>query len=271
MRQFEFPYNFDENLLNILSLFDPEGKTINCIYLPPYIKDYQTILRTGEQAYFLDNMTRDEYEKHIFFINTLFPKKIQILLQKKDLLLSEDKIKYYISLGVQNFCVASIEQAKLIKNINPKINVVGSISMQITKKEIIQNFSTYKLYFDAFVLPFSASRKLNTLKYYPRQFKYILLVNASCHINCKGAHHWNFDYKNDQGINCPGKLGDIPWDKACKIRPMDLGLFDPYIDIYKLQDRGWPTEMILRDYILYTSDYNDYPNISYTNKIYSEE
>ena len=48
MRQFEFPYNFDKNLIKILKCLDPEGKTINCIYMPPFIKDYNTILRNPE-------------------------------------------------------------------------------------------------------------------------------------------------------------------------------------------------------------------------------
>jgi hypothetical protein len=48
MRSFEFPYNFDKNLLFGLKIFDPEGLTINCIYMPPYLKDYKTILRNGE-------------------------------------------------------------------------------------------------------------------------------------------------------------------------------------------------------------------------------
>jgi hypothetical protein len=39
MRQFEFPYNFDKKLLYILQTFT-SGNDINCIYLPPYLKDY---------------------------------------------------------------------------------------------------------------------------------------------------------------------------------------------------------------------------------------
>ena len=50
---------------------------------------------------------------------------------------------------------------------------------------------------------------------------------------------------------------------------MDLGLFDLYISVYKLQDRGWPTSHILNDYILYNSDYSIYPNIIYDESIYN--
>ena len=49
---------------------------------------------------------------------------------------------------------------------------------------------------------------------------------------------------------------------------MDLHLFDPYTFAYKLQDRGWPTNMIIRDLILYTTDYSYYPDIIYNEKLY---
>ena len=179
MIQFEFPYNFDKKLLYILQTFTT-GDDINCIYLPPYLKDYQTILRTAEQADQLDRMSRQEYEEHLNFINSLFPNKIQILLQKADILLNAELVKYYISLGVKNFCVASIEQAKIIKQIDSTINIVGSIAMQITQEKIKNNLQEFSLYFDSFVLPFSASRKLLELKKFPRNFNYILLINSLC-------------------------------------------------------------------------------------------
>lgn len=275
-RQFEFPYNFDKKLIETLSIFDPEGKTINCIYMPPYIKDYQTILRNPDQAKFLDNLSRYEYEEHIHFINSLYPNKIQILLQRKDSILNEDKIKYYINLGITNFCVANIDQAKIIKKINNNIHIVGSIAMQINKEKIIENLEEYKLYFDSFVLPFYANRHLEEIKKMPKNFHYILLVNSYCNFKCNGKAHWNFDYKSEYtaSVKCPGLLGhnlkknEITWEQSCLIRPMDLAFFDPYISVYKLQDRGWPTEDILRNYILYTSDYFIYPNIKYDQEIY---
>ena len=270
MRQFEFPYNFDKKLLYILQTFT-SGNDINCIYLPPYLKDYQTILRTAEQAEQLDKMSRQEYEDHLNFINSLFPNKIQILLQKTNIFLNAELVKYYINLGVKNFCVASIEQAKIIKQIDSTINIVGSIAMQITQEKIINNLQEFSLYFDSFVLPFSASRQLSELKKLPKNFNYILLINSLCSIKCNGKNHWNFDYKEDKEIFCPGKLGEIPWNESAKIRPMDLGFFDPYISVYKIQDRGWPTEDILRDYVLYTSEYDNLPGIIYNTNYYTSK
>lgn len=65
-REFEIPYNFDISLINMLKILDSSKNSfINCIYLPPYIHDYQTILRNPQQANLILNMTRKEYERHI--------------------------------------------------------------------------------------------------------------------------------------------------------------------------------------------------------------
>lgn len=273
MREFEFPYNFDKQLIDILYLLDPQGKTINCIYLPPFLKDYQTILRSGEQAQFLNNLSRKEYEEHINYINKLYPGKIQLLLQKDNIYLNTEQIKYYSNLGITKFCVGSLKQAKLIRSICPNSNIIGSISLNINRKKILAEYSEFKKYFDGFVLPFIFSRNLNEIKNLPNDFYYILLINSYCNISCTGKQHWNFDYKINKPIACPGILNNslesISWDKSARIRPMDLAFFDPYITIYKLQDRGWPTAEIVRDYILYTTDYDIYPNIIYTEELYN--
>lgn len=276
MRKFEFPYNFDKKIIDFLKCLDPKGVTIDCIYLPPYLKDYNTILRTAEQANFLNKLSRDEYENHLFYINKNFPNKIQLLLQKEDKILSSDLIQYYMSLGISKFCVATIEQAKIIKQINSQAIVVGSISMQISKEKILNNFFEYNKFFNGFVLTFKDTKRLDYLKSLPQNFYYILLINAYCNIKCSGKQHWNHSYKNsDSEIKCPGILSFdnslITWEQSARIRPMDLGFFDPYISIYKLQDRGWPTDQIIRDYILYTSNYSIYPNIFYDKNLYNME
>lgn len=270
-QKFEIPYNFDINLIQTLKIFDPIGETIDCIYIPPYQKDYITILRSGEQAEYLDNLSRDEYEYHISIINKLYPNKLQLLLQKESIIMPEDQIKYYLSLGFKNFCVASVEQAKIIKNINSNIKIVGSIAMNINLNKIIKNNSIYKEYFDYFVLPFNFCKDIEQIKKMPKNYKYILLINAYCNTSCNGIHHWFSNYKNEE-IKCPGILhkNNLKWKENTRIRPMDLAIFEPYISVFKIQDRGWPTQEILRDYILYTSDYSIYPEINYTERIYQK-
>ena len=182
----------------------------------------------------------------------------------------KETIEYYIKLGFNNFCVGSVEQAQIIKNINNEIIVVGSISMRLTLKEINNN-TEYEDLFDYIVLHFPFCRNLSEIKQLTNKYKYILLINAYCHVDCDGSHHWNRLYMGEKSY-CPGRLGGtfLKWSQGTRIRPMDLELFNPYISVFKLQDRGWPTADILRDYILYTTNYNIYPEINYTEKIYNK-
>lgn len=269
MRQFEIPYNFDINLINCMQIFDPEGITIACIYIPPFLEDYQTILRGPESAHNLNIMSRFEYEEHIKLINKVYPGKMQLLLQKQDKIMSAELIKYYINLGFNNFCVGTKEQADIIKKLYNNAIIVGSISMKVTLQDLENN--NYDN-FDYFVLHFPFCKNFDQIKKLPKKYKYILLINAYCNINCDGTHHWNIQYKGEENF-CPGLLhsNNLKWSQTTRIRPMDLDLFDPYISIYKLQDRGWPTESIIRDYILYTSDYSIYPNITYNERIYQQK
>lgn len=270
---FEFPYNFDKKLIEILNtLGGSENNTIHCIYLPPLLKDYPSILRTGEQANLLDQMTEKEYIAHIQYIQSFFPDKIQLLLQKTDFILDKEKIKWYHNLGISKFCVGTIEQAKIIKEINPKAEIIGSINMHISKNELENNKELEK-YFMGFVLDFSFGRKLNIIKTLPNKYKYIILVNSYCNNKCDGTHHWMYNYKiTDKKMHCPGILQNkAQWENSVLIRPMDLKLWYPYISIFKLQDRGWPTADIIKDYILYTTNYNLYPEINYNINIYNEK
>ena len=53
---------------------------------------------------------------------------------------------------------------------------------------------------------------------------------------------------------------------------MDLKYFDPYIAIYKIQDRSWTTDEIIKDIILYTKvDYSLWPGIEYDEDMYDTD
>ena len=242
---------------------------INCIYLPPYIHDYQTILRNPQQANLILNMTRKEYERHIQFINSVFPGKIQLLLQNPKKIMNTEEISYYNKLGINNFCSSSSQQSEIIRNTVSNSNIVGSISMKISKDHL-EKHPEYNDLFDSFVLHFPYSRSINEIKQLPTSFKYLLLINSYCNIHCKGDHHWFSEFKKEDNIPCPGiMINSKDWLNSALIRPMDLKLFDPYIQVYKLQDRGWPTSDIIRDFILYTSNYSIYPNITIDEKLYN--
>lgn len=238
---------------------------IDCIYMPPFFPDYASIIRTKPDEDIVPKLTYEEYIDHVNYVHQNFPNKMQLLLQRVDgVLMPSYLIKKYIGLGFRNFCVGTLEQAKIIKDIDPNIRIVGSIAMHITPEKIKKNYTEYKKYFDAFVLDFSYTKNFVRVKILPKGFEYMLLANSRCNASCDGDHHW-WEKENKY---CPGILGDINFYLSCLIRPMDLYLFDPYISVFKIQDRGWPTSSILREVVLYSTDYNYYPMIQYDASIY---
>lgn len=270
--EFEIPYNFDTQLIDLLDILCNNKQEINCIYLPPFLSHYQTILRSGEQAEFLSQINLSDYEFHIKKINDHFSGKIQLLLQNENLILEKNILDIYINkYHITKFCIASIEQGKIIKSLLPEAEITGSISMNINQNKIENNFILYKQIFNKFVLPFSFCRNYDAIQKLPKDFQYILLINAYCSKKCSGKEHWFSNYTLEENIYCPGIMGNyngIKWKNGTRIRPMDLNLFKPYISVFKIQDRGWPTQDIIRDYILYSTDYSIYPNIEYKKEIY---
>ena len=83
------------------------------------------------------------------------------------------------------------------------------------------------------MLDFKYNKNIQLIKTLPQGFNYILLINALCHKDCKGDHHW---FLNDytKKTYCPDGLHQNRsfYDNTL-IRPMDLKYFDPYIKIYK--------------------------------------
>lgn len=263
MRKFEIPYNFDKNLINGLQILNTPNESIECIYTSPYYYDYKAIIRNPNEKDWLD-MTKTEYANHIIFINDLYPNKVQLLLQNTENkpIMNLNQLKFYFDLGINNFCVGSIRQAQLIKEFKPDAKIICSITAHTNK----DNVKSRSELFDAFVLDFSFCRDIDKIQNLPDEYKYILLVNSQCHHKCDGTHHWEFRYNNI--FYCPGKYPQISYEDSCILRPMDLPLFDNKIYAYKLQDRGWPTHIILRDMVLYTTNFSMYPGINSNQDIY---
>ena len=256
MLKFELPYNFDKQLILGYKLLGIEPNQIDCIYMPPFIDDYQTILRTPEKDTYAQ-LTYKEYFEHVDYVEQQYPGNLQLLLQqiKPEKNMSAALIKKYINLGFKNFCVGNIEQAKIIKTIDPTIKIVGSIAMHTTYEKIISNLEEYKNYFDSFVLDFSFNKNILKIKQLPKDFEYMLLANSRCNTTCEGDRHW---WGDGESHKCPGIYPNIHYNNSCMIRPTDLHIFQPYIKVFKLQDRGWPTTSILQSVAMYCCDINFY-------------
>lgn len=253
MRQFEIPYNFDKNLVTILSLLNTAADNIYCFYCPAFKEDYTPVYREKVSSQIIELQTRKTYEQHVQYINEKFPNKIQLLLQRADLLMPEEKIQYYTTLGINKFCVSSLDQARLIKQINPSAEIVLSILARFEEKDIISHLD-YKEYFNGIVLWFPFNRDLNRIKQLPKDFFYILIVNGECSILCDGIHHWSSKDPTGESIICTRDKNPKSFKTQITMRPQDLLLFDDYIKIYKLQDRSWPTYKIIQDFMIYNKD-----------------
>ena len=266
--QFQLPYNFDTKLIDGFELLGGTADILDCIYLPPFHEDYIPILRThpNDKTLSFDWL---QYVGHIDFLNKHFPNKTELLLQRIDgVLMPPNIIRKYITIGFTKFCVGTIEQAKIIKNIDSNLKIIGSIAMHMTVDELNNNKKKYQDLFDAFVLDFSFNKNISNIKKLPKDFEYIILCNSLCSVYCDGDRHWWT--KDIYSMTCPGLYPTIKFENSCLIRPMDLQFFTPYIKIFKLQDRGWDTNTILRDFVLYSSDYKNYPNIEYDEFLYEK-
>lgn len=266
--QFQLPYNFDTKLIDGFELLGGTADILDCIYLPPFHEDYVPILRThpNDKTLSFDWL---QYVGHIDFLNKHFPNKTELLLQRIDgVLMPPNIIRKYITIGFTKFCVGTIEQAKIIKDIDSNLKIIGSIAMHMTVDELNNNKKKYQNLFDAFVLDFSFNKSISNIKKLPKDFEYIILCNSLCSIYCDGDRHWWT--KDIYSMTCPGLYPAIKFENSCLIRPMDLQFFTPYIKIFKLQDRGWDTNTILRDFVLYSSDYKNYPNIEYDEFLYEK-
>lgn len=265
---FEIPYNFDKQLIDFLCIY--KSINIHCIYCAPFRAHYKSAKYYYENIPLNTPRNLHEYEDHIFYINKYFPNKLMLLLQQNDILLSEELLNYYISLGFTKFCVGSIEQANMIRQKSKDYEIIGSITTKINNQKLLQNnYSS----FNGFVLWFPFNRDIEAIKQLPKNFYYILLVNCGCSRLCDGTQHWLAITKSQEDQarnNCPKKKNNSFKDNII-IPNCDLQFFEPYIKYYKLQGREFNTTQIIDDIVRY-NHYNfcnipiirDYdPNIIY--------
>lgn len=271
MKPLEIPYNFDKNLIFILYQIDPTGEKYNCIYLPPFKYDYvgakHNYVHTNNNSINKNfPQTREEYISHIQHINIYFKNKLMLLLQQQNCYMPAHLINWYYNLGFKTFCVGSIKQAIIIRQLYPDVTIIGSITMKVTINDLQKE--EYNI-FDGFVLFFPYNRNFDLIQKLPSKYKYILLVNCNCDVICQGTHHWFANNTEEQKsfMHCPHCYRPEEWENIILIRPMDLKLFDPYISFYKLQGREYATTDLLRDVYLYTTDWeNKFPSNRFNDK-----
>ncbi len=268
MKPFEIPYNFDKTLIDFLNIYNIN---IHSIYLPPFQNHYITTRHFYRNLKATFPTTLVDYEEHIKFIikNNYSP---MLLLQRRDKILPSTLIQYYINIGINKFCVGSIEQAKIIKEISQEIEIIGSITMQINKEKILNN--NYND-FTGFVLFFPFNRDIQKIKELPRQFTYTLLVNSGCNIFCDGLTHWSVNsIPEEQNImaKCPRRK-DATFKHNIYIPNIDIPYFEPYINYIKLQGREYSTQQLINEIVYYNYDnlnkFNSFKRTYNPNEIYN--
>lgn len=278
MKPLEIPYNFDKNLIDILKILDSTINNIYCIYVQPFPEDYTAcksnyIHNAGHGIVDMtkrNKLSRLDYESHINYINMNFPNKLMLLLQQNSGLIKN--LNYYYNLGFRKFCVGSIEQAKVIKNKYYDVEIVGSITMKLSLNDFL-NSDELKDYFDNFILFFPFNRDLASIKKLPSDFNYTMLVNCACNIYCDGTTHWFADRKLSlHGVpTCPQNNNELNIiENSIVISPVDLIIFEPYINYFKLQGREYNTYEIIRDYILYSYDFSNKIFLKNSNLFYQQ-
>lgn len=261
MTTFELPYNFDDKLIDFLEIYNENPDfydSIYCIFMPPWGHHYNSVPRSYSISKKMFDMTLEEYINHIKYVNRTFSEKKQLLLQRPNELMDKELLEFYINeLGFTKFCVGSIAQAKMIKDINPNFDVIGSILMLTNKQKIEENFDEYKKYFSGFVLGFNYTKDIDAIMELPLDFNYILMCNTGCDVRCTGKDHWALDLFDERlkEYRCPyASTKSLRF--ASLIRPMDLYLFYPYITIFKITGRAFPTWKIIQNIVQYTSKYS---------------
>ena len=222
-RKFEIPYNFSkETILKLL----PYKNIIETVYVPAFKEHcHSTRFEFG-----LDPSSLEEYLDHLEFLqNQGLP--VSILLQE-DKLLDRSIIEFYLDRHIDSFIVRNDNTAKLIKNINPNIETIASITKLLTVEEInILDLSMY----DKIVLDFRLN-DLEIVSKLPIKYKYILMPNTVCSKNANPKMcrlHWDCGDKLKCNLKCYNP--DNP--NLATISPQDLHKFDKYICTYKLQGR----------------------------------
>lgn len=270
-KQLEVPYNFDKSLISWMKTFDAKGERYHCIYTAPFWEDYISAKYFyshesvgGLNVNVNNKRTREDYISHIENVQRNFPGKAMLLLQRNDELMNEKLLReFYIDkLHFSKFCVGSIEQAKVLKEINPEFEIVASITMKLEPEQINNNADIEK-YFDCIVLWFPYNRDIEKVEKLPRKFKYILLVNCDCSIFCNGTHHWLAKTMEDeQNAICVRNFleeeNTFPYEIT--ITPEDLHIWRNCVDYFKLQGREYDTKSLIFDIIRYSKDYSKYFN-----------
>ena len=255
--KYEVPYNFDLAFVGELqktALLD----NIEFIYLPAWKDD---CVNTRMSVTF-GNYYPKSYAEYIERLVDLRQLNIPlcILMQRNA---SMELVEKYHSLGIRHFIINDDELARRIKERWDDVRLSLSVTRVLTFDEICDDHRDFTMY-DSIVLFYWFNRHFKEVTKLPKKYNYTIMCNNDCYWDCKWHDiHWfaqgsNMDeYMNNTAPACTecGKYHNELRDSAI-IEPEDLRYFDPYVHSYKLVDRIWSTEWIMRALEFYATRNN---------------
>ena len=253
--KFEIPFNLDPRFIDWVN---SDGKSykekIEFIYMPCFHDDCRNS-RELTPAYLKYNpFTRTEYNNLVQKLHST-DCDIAVLMQDNSVYnrLNKDLIKYYIDLGFKYFIVGDDNISDLIKSIDNSVYTVASLTKVMTFNDVMEkDLSMY----DIIVLHHWANRAVDSLKYLPQKYKYVLMVDIACTYKfaswCKV--HW-FHPDTDEANEYAKLCCKDRYTREVRIFPEDYYLFEPYLHSWKLGfDRGTEIEFIIENMKNYMDD-----------------
>jgi len=150
-------------------------------------------------------------------------------------------MNYYCRLYASGFIIGNDKNAKIIKDYNSQLLVVGSLVQRLCANISKKDLSCY----DFVILYYPFNRSLDAIKQLnPIRDKIVIMPNTLCHIDCPSIHHWFPTKKQPFNMDrdclvLKDNMGYLK--KSGFIYPQHLSLFDNYVGGYKLQGREYTT------------------------------
>lgn len=267
--KFEIPFNLDPKFLDWVN---NEGSIykdrIEFIYMPSFHEDCKNS-REKSPAFLKYNPTnRKDYEK---LVQKLLDTNCDaaVLLQKDETYhrLNKDLIQYYIDLGFTHFVIGNDYVAEWVKELNPKVETVASLTKVMTYDDVLhKDLDMY----DKIVLHHWASRALDALPTLPKKYRYTMMVDIACTYKYPSfcRIHWFCPETEEAKCIERGCCVDR-YERESRIFPEDFYLFEPYMSSWKLGfERGSESNFIIDNIHNFMGDhgefykYDDYYNMS---------
>lgn len=240
---FEVPYNFN---VSLLPFYKKYASFINYLFVPPYKDDLlntRSSIETRKKGRCYMPQSRYEYEQHLNKITSLGLRYV-VLWQVRDSVIPLEKLKYYAGLSASGFIIGNDDNARVIKDFDPKLLVICSLVQRVCSDVLKRNFD----YYDYVILYYPFNRALKALKLLSSiKEKIILMPNTLCHIDCPSIHHWfpSKDRPFELRRDCLALKDDGKYISHCGfISPEHLHYFDGFVGGYKLQGREYATDLI---------------------------